>query len=136
MFDPIKFFQPAYLFDLRPFTSGRTIEIMMIFFGILILLGLGVKIFQTIKKSEKFQDKLYSKIVSLLVAMGILGIGLAWIRYERVQILSARFWLVVWAIIFVAWLYPIVKYCIKVMPQAKKSSEEKKLLQKYLPKKQ
>ncbi len=135
MFDLIKFLQPAYLFELRPFTTWNTIESIMVFFGLIVLAGIIIKIYKEIKKGEKFQAKLLEKIISLCIVMGVLGILLTWLRYERVQILSARFWLIVWLIVTLIWLYPIVKYYLKVVPEAKKRSEEKKLYSKYLPKK-
>lgn len=133
MFDVIKFFKPAYLFDLRPYTTPGTIKSMLIFFAIMIAIGLAAKIFQTAKKLEKFQSKMLEKIISFFIVLGAVGLGLAWLRYERVQILSGRFWLVVWLIIAALWLYPILKYWIKIAPEAKKRSEEKKLFTKYLP---
>ena len=135
MFDPIKFFQPAYLFDLRPFTTTGAIKTMLIFFAVLTLIGIGVKIYEKIGKLEKFQAKLLEKIVSFFITLGLLGLGLSWLRYERVHILSARFWLIVWLIALIVWLYPILKYWIKIVPEAKKHSEERKLFKKYLPKK-
>lgn len=135
MFDPIKFFQPAYLFELRPFTSPSTIKMMMIFFALLVIIGIGVKIYQSTRQLEKFQTKLLEKLISFFIVLGVLGILLTWLRYERVQILSARFWLIAWLITLAIWLYPIIKYWTKVVPEAKKRHEEKKMFQKYLPKK-
>lgn len=135
MFDLIKFLQPAYLFDLRPFTTPQTIKTMIIFFGVLALIGIGVKIYKETRDLEKFQANFLDKVISYLITLGLLGIGLTWLRYERVQILSARFWLMAWLIIAAAWLYPIVKYRLKVVPEARKRSDEKKLMQKYLPNK-
>lgn len=135
MFDLIKFIQPAYLFDLRPYTTTQTIKVMVIFFAILIVIGIGDKIYKETRSMEKFQAKFLDKIVSYLISLGIIGLLLTWLRYERVQILSARFWLIVWLIIAICWLYPIIKYRIKVVPEATKRSEEKKQMQKYLPNK-
>jgi len=133
MFDLIKFIQPAYLFDFRPYTSLQTIKTMMIFFGLITVSGIIVKIFQRSGKLEKFQQKLLEKKASLLITMGLLGILLTWTRYERVQILSARFWLIIWLIVLIIWLCSIIKYRLKVVPIAKKRSEENKLVKKYLP---
>lgn len=136
MFDLIKFFQPGYLFDFRPFTTARTIQIMIVFFAVLVLIGIAIKIYKATKKDlEKFQSKLLEKIITFFLTLGAIGLGLTWLRYERVLILSARFWLIVWLIIMIVWLYPILKYRFKVVPEAKKHSEEKKLFQKYLPNK-
>ena len=133
MFDVIKFFQPTYLFDLRPFTTDSTIKIMVIFFSIFILIAIGIKIYKKTRNLEKFQNNLLDKIYYFFITLGGIGLGLTWLRYERVQILSARFWLIIWLAILIIWLYPILKYQFKVVPEAKKNSEEKKLFKKYLP---
>ncbi|MFA5020837.1 MAG: hypothetical protein WC517_02130 [Patescibacteria group bacterium] len=135
MIDLIKFFQPAYLFDVRPYTTGGTIRTMVIFFAIFLIIGLGLKIFEKFRKLEKFQTKILSKSAALFITLGAIGLGLTWIRYERVQLLSSRYWLLVWLMILIVWLYPIVSYWLKTAPEAKKRNEEKKLFRKYLPNK-
>jgi hypothetical protein len=135
MFSPIKFFQPAYLFDLRPFTYPQTIKIMAIFFVLMLIVGVVLKFGRKIKNTEKFEIKLLDKYSVLLISMAISGLIITWLKFERVHILAARFWLVIWAGVFVACLYPILKYQLKVVPEAKKHAKEKKLFQKYLPKK-
>jgi len=133
MYDLIKFFKPAYLLELQPYTSLGTIKIMMIFFAVVTAIGIGLKIYERTAEMEKFRSKLLDKLVSLFITLGLLGIGLTWVRYERVQILSARFWLLVWLAALFAWLYPILKYLFKVVPEAKKHAEESRLMRKYLP---
>ncbi len=135
MFSPINFFQPAYLFELRPYTYPQTIKAMLIFFGLLIVVGVGLKIYKETQKLEKFQTKLLERYFSLLTTMGIIGILIVWLRFERVTLLAGRFWLVLWVILFAVWIYPILKYQLKVAPAAQKRANEKKLFQKYLPKK-
>lgn len=135
MFSPFKFFQPAYLFELRPYTYPQTIKAMLIFFGLMIVVGVGLKIYKETKKLEKFQNKLLERYFSLLTTMGIIGVLIVWLRFERVNLLASRFWLLIWVIILLIWLYPILKYQLVVAPVAQKRAIEKKLFQKYLPKK-
>lgn len=135
MFDIVKFFQPAYLFEYRPFTTNSTIKIMAIFFIAFIIFGIALKIYQRTKKLEKYQEKLLEKFISFFSVLGFLGLIITWTRYERVLLFSSRYWLIVWLITLLIWLYPIIKYWVKVVPEARKHTEEKKLFQKYLPKK-
>lgn len=135
MFDIVKFLKPAYLFEYRPFTTNSTIKIMAIFFAVFIVIAIAVKILERVKKLEKYQNKILEKLCSFFSGLGIIGLLITWARYERVLIFSSRYWLLVWLAILIVWLYPIIKYWIKVMPEAKKQSEQKKAFQKYLPKK-
>lgn len=135
MYSPLKFFNPPYLFELRPYTYPNTLKLMLAFFVLMIVIGLGLKIWQKIKKLEKYQTKLLQKYFSFLVVLGALGVLLTWLRYERVHILAGRFWLALWLLIATIWLYKIVHYQIKVVPQAQKQAEQRKMFQKYLPKK-
>lgn len=133
MFDPLKFFRPEYLFELRPFTAPGTIKAMMVFFALLVVIGIALKLYKETQRLEKYRGSLLEKLSSFFISLGVIGIGLSWLRYERVQILSARFWLIGWLILAGCWLYPIIKYWLKIVPQARKRSEEHKLYNKYLP---
>lgn len=135
MFDIVKFLKPAYLFEYRPFTTNSTIKIMAIFFAVFLAMAIILKIIQWVKKLEKYQDKMLEKLISFFTGLGIIGLIITWTRYERVLVFSSRYWLLVWLAVAIIWLYPIMKYWIKIMPEAKKHSEEKKAFQKYLPKK-
>lgn len=133
MFSPLKFFAPAYLFELRPYTYPSTIKFLTIFFAVFVVVAVGLKIFAKFKKLEKFQVKLADKYFWLLLVSGLLGLMLTWLKYERVHILSARFWLAAWLIMVAIWLGKILYYQFKIVPQAKQQSEIKKAFQKYLP---
>ena len=67
--------------------------------------------------------------------MGLIGEVIVWFRYERVYVLSARFWLLVWLIGLVVWLAFILKYQLKVIPQARAKLQKTQDFNKYLPKK-
>jgi len=130
MFDFIKFFTPSYLFDLRPYIYPQTAIYLAAFFATLIVIALAIKIILA-KNQEKFMAKLGNKYFFLLLTMGALGLALVWLRYEYVQILAARFWLVIWLIAFIWWLAAILKYQVKTWPKARQQSETRKLSQKY-----
>ena len=135
MFDLIKFFQPDYLFDFRPTVSQSSLEIMLSFFTAFLLAGIILKIIGWKKNWRGYQLKLTQKYFSFFIALGLLGLLLIFFRYEQSMILAARFWLVVWSLLAVGWLILILNYQLKALPEAKKQSAERKLFQKYLPKK-
>lgn len=136
MFSLAKLFSLSYWFELRPYTQWGTIKIMLAVFLIMVLIGIGAKLWSIFdKKLEKFQIKLLEKYYSLFVLMGVWGLIITWTRFEYVNLLGARFWQIIWLIVFVIGLYPIIKYQTKVVPEAKKQAEERRAFLKYLPKK-
>ncbi len=135
MFSPIKFFNPAYLFELRPYTYPSTIKLMLIFFVVMLGIGIVLLLLKKFKKLEKYQEKAIKKYSSWLIWMSACGLLLTWFKYERVQILAARFWLVVWLMVTIGWLAKIYLYQNKYLAQAKRQSENRQMLKKYLPKK-
>lgn len=135
MFSPIKFFNPTYLFELRPYTYPSTIRLMLIFFVIMLIVGIALKLIQKFKPLQKYQEKAIKKYASWLLFMSSWGLLLTWFKYERIQVLAARFWLVIWLVITIGWLVKIYFYQNKTLAQAKKQAENRQLLKKYLPKK-
>ena len=131
----IKFFNLSYLFDLRPSIYASTVYFLLAVFGALIVLSLLIKIIEQKFKPQQFLKKLFQKYFSLFLTMGLVGLALLWFRYENAAVLSARFWLLVWALAFVIWLVNIFQYQLKIVPPAREKSEQKKIFQKYLPKK-
>jgi beta-lactamase regulating signal transducer with metallopeptidase domain len=67
--------------------------------------------------------------------MGLWGLIITFTRFEYVNFFGARFWQIIWLIVFIAGIYPIIKYQIKVVPEAKKRANERRAFTKYLPKK-
>ena len=131
----IKFFNLSYLFDLRPSIYAGTVYFLLAVFGVLIVLSLLIKIVEQKKKPQQFLKKLFQKYFSFFLTMGLVGLVLLWFRYENAAVLSARFWLLVWALAFVIWLVKIFQYQLKIVPPAREKLEQKKIFQKYLPKK-
>ncbi len=135
MFNPIVFFQPDRLLEMRPYTTPQTLKIMLAFFVILAAIAVGLKIWKIIKKPAGYIKKIIDKYISLLAWMSAFGLIMVLAKYERASILSARFWLIAWAIVAIWWLCLIVRYQLKTVPEAKKQIEQKKQFMKYLPKK-
>lgn len=134
--DLISFFKPGRLFDLQP---GNLSHGMLIFlsvvFSILVVAGVAVKIYRQLAKKDNCTNKLLNKYFGLLLTMGILGLVWVWFRDERVNFLSARFWLVIWLAGLIIWLAMIIKFQTKTIPEIRRNIEKKKELARYLPKK-
>ena len=97
-FNPIKFLTPHYLFELRPALSDWGLKAMLILFVVFCVAGLVIKIVQKVKKIDHIEGKLLHKYFSCFTTMGIIGLVLTWIRYETVNIFSARFFLLIFRV--------------------------------------
>jgi len=54
-------------------------------------------------------------------------------RYERVTVLSARFWLAIWGVVLIGWLGFILRYQYKKIPDLHKQRQRQDEFKKYLP---
>lgn len=125
-----------YWFELRPYTQFSTIILMAVIFALMLLAGISAKVWLSYdKKLPKFKIKLLARYYSLFTLMGLWGLLITWTRFEYVNLLGSRFWEIIWLIVFVIALYPIVRYQVKVVPEAKKQAAERQAFTKYLPKK-
>jgi len=131
----ISFFQPARLLEMRPYSQPQTLKIMLGFFVLLGLIAIVIKLWEIYQQPTGYQKKLADKYLTFFGWLSFLGLFMVLARHERAPFISARFWLIVWLIIAIYWLYSIIKYQIKVVPEVQKQIEQKKQLQKYLSKK-
>lgn len=131
----INFFNPTRLLEIRPYTQPQTIKIMFGFFLFLGIIAIIIKLWEFYQKPTGYLKKLVNKYINFFGWLSFLGLFIVLARHERAPFISARFWLIIWIIIAIWWLYKIIKYQIKIVPEAQKQIEQKKQLQKYLFKK-
>lgn len=112
--------------------SFRFLELV---FLALILLAVAAKIAGVVKKSDYLFAIGAKKIAAPFFAMGILGLILLLMDYERAAFFSSRFWYLVWAIGFVVWMIFVLKKLMRDLPERKRKIDERKKLEKWLPKK-
>ncbi len=124
-----------YLIDYRPTISPTTLKAFIVFFSLFVIIAIGIKIAKKYKKYPPYEAKLLDKYFNLALTFGLLGLLWSWFRYETVPFLSSRLIFPILIIMALAWLYPIIRYQLKTIPEVKKKIEAKKIFQKYLPKK-
>lgn len=106
----------------------------LVFFA-LILLGVVAKVASIVKKSDYLFAVGAKKLVNPFFWMGVLGLVLLVMDYERVTFFSARFWYLLWAIGFVVWMIFVLKKLVRDLPERKKMIDDRKKLERWLPKK-
>lgn len=130
----IKFFNPGYLFSLRPeFVGAEVINLYLWIFGTLAVLAIIFKIFSRKFKNDWLKKNALNKMFNLCLVMGILGLLYTFFIYEGAALLSARFWLLIWLLTFLVWLFFNLRYLFIQIPKRKKEIVERKKFEKYLP---
>ncbi len=120
------------------FSSGPMIKlyliILLIVFCIILSIGFFVKFYmlKNRKNIDGYFRRFLNYIESLCFVMGSLGLLWSFFYYEGAYVLSWRFWLIVWAIIFIIWVIYIFKYYLSIREKRKLISREKHF-RKYLP---
>ena len=110
------------------------LKVIYAVFGLLILAGLVAWLFVGKNKDNKLIQKFWRKVQSAGLTIGIIGLLLAGARQQRINFLSMPFLFALLGIGCVAWIYFIVRYVIKVVPQRKLEQKERAEKEKYLPK--
>ncbi|KKR35393.1 MAG: hypothetical protein UT67_C0002G0017 [Candidatus Magasanikbacteria bacterium GW2011_GWA2_40_10] len=119
----------------QPFTArGLTLWLLVGGFLLLIVAGLIYKILSQYQK-EKSQRLVLKKCGSLGITMGFIGLVWMFFRQERVAFLAWRFWLLLWFVLTSIWVFRLVRYSFKRIPEIKAEEIKRANLEKYLPKK-
>jgi hypothetical protein len=115
----------------------KTIIFFLILFGSGIAGKIGLKIYQKKNKAilAKPQKKLFSKIESMCLTMGILGLAWLFFAYETISFLSGRYLFVAWCVSLGMWIYFIWHYYDTEIQPAIQALKEREQIEKYLPKK-
>ena len=101
----------------------------------LILVAIIVKIIIWKKNNSlpsRARKKFYTRIAGGSFYFGLALAVFVGCALERIYLFSARLWLVVWLLSFIAWLIVILRYRFKVVPMAEAKILEQNLFSKYL----
>ena len=127
-------FHWSYWFSIpAPAIGGVRITLIVIpLIGI--LAGIILKILKKVDK-DTILKKVYSRFGSVALFFGCL-LGL-WVffRQENTPIFSVRFWPLLIIVTTLWWVYRIVSYLTKRVPEIRKQNAERMEKEKYLPKK-
>lgn len=130
----ISYFRPGLLFNLQPSSlEGLGLEIVLIIFGVIILLGIVMGILIHAKKNDKVLTRGLKKIKNALLIVGVLGYMYAFFASQGARLLSARFWFPSLLAILIIWLFFPIKYIIFELPKIREDIKNRKEFEKYLP---
>lgn len=128
------FFDPSYWFTLHPAeVGGLSGNIIFGIFVLLFVLGIIARIVASNKTKDRYVQNFGMRTGSMLITMGIIGIVLYFFSYERVYLLGARFWYVLWLIGLIVWAVFLFRFASKTVPEMRKRDSVRAQYRKYFP---
>lgn len=122
------------IFQAAPGASFEFSGEFWIFFGLLFLTGVALRIAVNFKKN-RVSKKLLRKIKNLALTVSILGFLYLFFRSENIYLFSGRYILAAILLVFIIWAGFIGFYAIFKMPKELEEYKKKEMIKKYLPKK-
>ncbi len=132
MFDLLRLLSPSYLFDVNPGSKFTLNLYLLIFFGLILLIGIIILVFIRVRKVNPPLKKILRTVPMRLEAFAIVGIFLVFFRLSAAYYLSMRFWLLVWFIVFI-WYLVLLSNKIRRYPAELKEHLEREESKRYMP---
>jgi len=126
---------PAFWFskDIPDVTTplGRAAFIV---FALMFFVGVYLR-FRAGKRVKDDLDRIIKiTIIRLLVTMGLIGVFIYFLSFQKVDVLGARFWYPVWLIVTLVWTFFVLRFIKNDIPKRRVRAKEKMEKEKYLPK--
>ncbi len=121
----------SFWFNLRP--PAMLAIFNYSFIGLLVLLLILSIVAFYYKKRKKIYKSFWLKFYDFSASNLIIGLFLWFFSWQEVPFLSARFWLIIWALLMIVWLVFIYKHLKKIPVKLQKIEEQEKF-NKYIPK--
>lgn len=109
MLDVSKLLDFGYLMHPNPGKYFPVGTMLLAFFALLIVLAIALFILPQVVKLNPVLKRLIRKLPVRLFAFGVTGTVLVLLRLGEAAYLSMRAWLVVWGVVFIAYLVKVVK---------------------------
>ena len=116
-----------------PEVGGLIGTIVFAVFVAFFILGISGRIVVDRRGGDRYKREIGSRISTLLVTMGLLGVIIFFFSFEEIQLLGARFWYPVWIITTLVWTFFLIRYIKRVVPAKRAHEEQLREQGKYLP---
>jgi hypothetical protein len=126
----------SYWFSIRPMPFLPTVErALLVAFAVWMLGGIVASLFLMKHGLGKTTRRALEKAAGLLTWSGLTGLIFWGFEYERIPVLSIRFFYVLLGVWIVLGVYDIVRYLRVEVPEQQRDQEERLAREKWLPKK-
>ncbi|MBI4138552.1 hypothetical protein HY479_00170 [Candidatus Uhrbacteria bacterium] len=127
--------RPSYWFNPTPPPFVPTVERgLLVVFGAFVFIGILGRIVTLRPGWEKFSKRLVIRSADTLAVFGAFGLLLLGLAYERIPVLGARGWYLVWAAWFAWEIWKISRYALVEIPELERKRTEREAQEKWLPK--
>ena len=131
----LSFFSPAELFNFRPIPmAGGSVLALAAVALALAAAGIGLTVAAGRSRGDGLNRRSLYRLASPLAVMGALLLGYAAIAYQGLPIFSAKLWLLLWAIVLLAWLAVGLRYRFATLPKIRADRRQQEEFRRYLPK--
>jgi len=122
------------IFETTPGTFFKFYKEFAVFFGLLFVLGVSIRVYLIFKKNKVWK-KLLNRIKTLVFTVSILGFLYLFFRSENIFLFSSRFILAAILLTFLIWAAVLAILAYLKLPQELKNYQKQLLIKKYLPRK-
>lgn len=109
-------------------------KVLFVAFLVMVVGAVALKLYSLRKGHDKFLRKAMTRTAYATFWLGVFGLYLSAVNYERIYLLSSRFWYLVWLALFGIAAYRILKYVLKEIPAIHAKEAEREQANKWLPK--
>lgn len=129
----LNLFHWSYWFAASPAAQGWVRVVLIILPIVAIVSGVILKILEVSGK-DMVMKKVYHRLATVALFFG--GTVGLWVVLRQVEtpLLSARFWPLLIVVITLWWLYQVIQYITKRVPEIRKENAERMEKERYLPK--
>ena len=128
------FLQPSFWFTIQPADVTHGVgRFFLILFALACIASITLRIVFAPRPYDRYVTPHVRRARRALSTMGLFGLLLAFLSFENLPTLGARFWYPIWVIAFIAWAVVIVRSALKRIPLMRAQALARREREKYLP---
>lgn len=131
------FLDYRYWMNPNPVPLGPSlVSSILSFFAWFLIVAIGLRIAaHSLRKKDALRAEMLRRFSGLLSATGLLGLMFLFFTYEQLPLFGMRLWFLLLFVLFLVWLGRFVAYAVREYPQKRHQLDERRQIEKYLPKK-
>jgi len=130
----LQLFDPMYWFTLEsPVVNSAFGYAVFAIFVAVFIGGFIVKLVLQRKAKDAYDAEVRLRTSRMMLVMGLIGTILFFFSYEKAYLIGARFWYLFWGAGLLYWVFRIIWFAKKEVPQSRVERQQKIEREKYLP---
>jgi phosphatidylserine synthase len=131
------FLDYRYWMNPNPIPLGPSlVSGILSFFAWFLIVAVGLHLAaHGLRKKDPLRAEMFRRFSGLLSTTGLLGLLFLFFTYEQLPLFGMRVWFLLLFVLFLALLVRFVIYVVREYPQKRHQLDERRQIEKYLPKK-